>query len=105
MLEKVSPVINWPDGSIGWLNSWSRHMPSALKFSSARPGGSIWLWQEAHKTFSRCTASVSRNVGARLARFFTASSSGGTFGGGGSGGVPKMLSRMKRSEGPGMEEQ
>ena len=33
----------------GWPRSLSRHMPSALKFSRARPSGSIRLWQELHR--------------------------------------------------------
>ena len=68
-----------------------RHLPSASKLSSAKPIGSMSLWQPAHGSFFRCSVICSRSV-----RILPAppavSSSGGTFGGGSGGGVPRMFS-------------
>ena len=43
--------------------SFSRHRPSALKFSSARPSGSMREWHELHSGLARCRAISSRTVG------------------------------------------
>src|SRR5262245_37838205 len=65
----------------------SRHCPTELKFSSAKPGGSISRWHEAHVGFFRCSSSCSRTVFGTLDASLLLSSSVGTFGGGGGGGV------------------
>src|SRR5580698_8560012 len=67
-----------------------RHLPSASKFSSAKPIGSISLWQLAQGSFLRCSVICSRKVMILLSPLL--SSSGGTFGGGSGGGVPRIFS-------------
>src|SRR4051794_34031989 len=79
---------------MGWANSVVRKRPKALKFSRARPGGSIRIWQEAHRGLSRCKARASRWGGGRSAGLVIVSSRGGTLGGGGEGGEPRMFSRI-----------
>src|SRR5205085_10916394 len=61
---------------------------TALKFSSAKPTGSIERWQLAHTALLRCAARRWR-----IERFADTllSSSAGTFGRGGGGGAPNML--------------
>ena len=61
---------------------WSRQRPTASKFSSAKPTGSIVLWQLAHTGFVRCWLRRSR-IGRPAAT--DVSSSTGTFAGGGGG--------------------
>src|SRR5689334_10405387 len=65
----------------------SRHCPRPSKFSSAKPSGSIILWQAAQVGFDRCNS-----MRWRMVRFFVVSSSfkDGTLGGGGGGGVPRI---------------
>src|SRR3989441_12673605 len=76
---------------IGAPESFSRHCPTASKFSSANPSGSIREWQLAHTELFRCCSMRSRSaVGALFPSF---SFSGGTLGGGGGGGDPSRFSR------------
>ena len=42
--------------------SCERHAPTASKFSSANPSGSITLWQVAQAGFARCSSMRSRIV-------------------------------------------
>src|SRR5271163_3752175 len=77
-----------PEGSIGSVPESppnSRHLPSPSKFSSAKPIGSMILWQTAHEGEVAC--SVMRW---RMDNFECVASSfkNGTLGGGGGGGVP-----------------
>ena len=65
--------------------------PTASKFSSANPIGSISLWHPEHGGFARCVSICSRIVRGFDSLF---SSRGGTFGGGGGGGVPYKFSRI-----------
>src|SRR5260370_542666 len=51
MLLKDSPVISLPVVSIPCPRSFSLHIPSALKFSSASPSGSIRFWPQHHNPF------------------------------------------------------
>ena len=62
-----------------------RHAPTASKFSSARPSGSITLWQPAHAGLARCCSIRARTV---FGAPGVSSGNGGTSGGGGGGGVP-----------------
>src|SRR4029077_20835127 len=66
-----------------------RHSPTPLKFSSAKPSGSIWAWQTAQAAFARCCSIRSRIVGTFT--FGGVSFSDGTSGGGGGGGVPRTF--------------
>ena len=68
-----------------------RHAPTASKFSSARPSGSITLWQLAHAGLARCCSIRARTV---FGAPGVSSGNGGTTGGGGGGGVPIRLSRI-----------
>src|SRR5262249_42127846 len=79
-----------------WFRSLSRHLPKALKFSKARPRGSIRLWHEPHKRLLRWTLSVSFSVGGLPLMVAATCSIDGIFGGGGGGGVPKRLSRINK---------
>ena len=54
------PSNSCPDGSTAAPLSVLRHTPTALKFSSASPMGSIMLWQAAQAALARCLASRSR---------------------------------------------
>src|SRR5258708_38425177 len=88
------PSHNSEDASIGTPPSppcLVRHLASASKFSSAKPIGSMSLWQLAHGSCLRWSVICSRKV-----RIFSGppllSSSGGTFGGGSGGGVPRIFS-------------
>ena len=92
-LANGSPVARRPATSIVCPASASRQVPSAVKFSNARPSGSIRSWHELHSLFARCTASISLNFGSRPLNPLIASSSAGTSGGGGGGGVPRMFSK------------
>ena len=48
----------------------SRHCPTELKFSSAKPGGSMMRWHDAQAGCCRCSSSCSRTVfGAVVAPF------------------------------------
>ena len=73
----------------------SRHCPTELKFSSAKPGGSMMRWQEAHGRHS-CGAAPAAPApsSAPLSAPLLLSSSVGTFGGGGGGGVLRNVLRM-----------
>ena len=66
--------------------------PTASKFSSAKPSGSITLWQLAQTGFARCSAICSRIVLGFSPSPFSLSC--GTSGGGGGTGVPRMFSRI-----------
>ena len=72
-----------------------RHFPSASKFSSAKPIGSMSLVA----TGAGLILAVKRSSARASVRIFAdppaASSSGGTFGGGSGGGVPRMFSRTQ----------
>ena len=87
-------VPSWrtPDASTGLPPSVMRHWPTASKFSSENPSGSMLRWQEAHTGLRRCDSTRSRtDVG-----FVTGalSSSAGTFGGGIGSGSPISVVRM-----------
>ena len=71
-------------------SSRARHRPTASKFSSANPSGSILAWQVAQAGLARCRAMRSRIV-AGAARS-PGSSSSGMSGGGGGGGAPSRFS-------------
>ena len=73
--------------------SFTRHLPVASKFSSARPSGSITRWQDVHAGLLRCCSMRSRTESVRPASVVPfVSSSAGTFGGGGGGGDPSSTS-------------
>src|SRR6478609_9540041 len=74
-------------------SSLVRHLPTASKFSSARPSGSITEWQVEQVEGDRCSDRRARSVVAFLP-LSSLSFSAGTFGGGAGGGVPMMVSRM-----------
>ena len=80
-----------PEASTGLPSSSVRQRPTASKFSSEKPTGSIRLWQLAQAALARCSASRSRTE--RFAETVL-SLSAGTFGNGGGGGVPTMFSRI-----------
>src|SRR2546426_2102931 len=93
------PSYNSMDASMGTPPSppsLVRQLPSAEKFSSAKPIGSKSLWQLAQGSFLRCNVCFSRTV-----KIFpgspVVSSSGGTFGGGSGGGVPDRKSTRLNS--------
>ena len=77
----------------------ARQVPSASKFSSANPIGSIRTWQLAQTGFLRCTSIRSRK--ARGCPLSPASFNVGTSGGGGGGGDPSSASssHLPRSTG------
>ena len=80
-----------PDASIAVPPGMcERQRPTASKFSSANPSGSITRWQLAQTGFARCCAIRSRIASTLSAP--SAGSSSGTFGGGGGGGVPSTFS-------------
>ena len=82
-----------PDASIGSFDSLlSRQRPMASKFSSAKPSGSIIVWQVAQTGFVRCCTMRSR-IESTLPSALRSRRSG-TFGGGGGGGAPRMFSRI-----------
>src|SRR5262249_35015932 len=83
------PSGNAPVVSIGASPSEERHLPIALKFSSANPSGSIRAWHPAHTGFLRWASIPARMVAGTLAS--PASSSAGTLGGGGGGGEPRIF--------------
>src|SRR5262245_36090006 len=89
LLNEV-PSGNDPAASIGSPYSAALHRPMALKFSRAKPIGSILLWQLAHTALLRCFSMRSRTDegGAPPSPF---SVNAGTFGGGAGGGEPRML--------------
>src|SRR6516225_3392366 len=76
-------------GSVPESPPSSRHLPSPSKFSSAKPIGSMILWQTAHEGEVAC--SVMRW---RMDSFVWVASSfkNGTLAGGGGGGVPSSCS-------------
>ena len=57
-----------PEASIGLPASRSRHLPTASKFSIAKPIGSMRAWQLAQAGLARCWIIASR-IGKRLAGF------------------------------------
>ena len=67
--------------------------PTASKFSSAKPSGSIRAWQLAHAGFARCCA-IARASSAACRVCAFVSLSAGTSGGGGGGGVPSRFSSI-----------
>ena len=78
----------------------SRHLPTASKFSIAKPIGSIRAWQLAHAGLARCCGHrVAHRQ--RLARRAPSVFSAGTFGGGGGGGDDSRFSstHLPRSTG------
>src|SRR5262245_51263374 len=76
---------------MGVPSSAVRQRPTASKFSSEKPTGSIRLWQLAHAGLARCSASRSRTESlADTVLSFNA----GTFGSWGGGGVPMILSNI-----------
>src|SRR4030095_4237940 len=70
----------------------SRHWPTELNFSSAKPAGSMIRWQDAHTGLLRCRSSCSLTVFGVASLLL--SSSVGTFGSGGGGGVFRNVVRM-----------
>ena len=74
------------------VSSIVRQTPTALKFSSAKPSGSISAWQLAQLGFARCAASRSRIVSVPPPSLV--SSRSGTSAGGGGGGTPSRFSRI-----------
>src|SRR5437867_7698294 len=76
---------------MGLPSSKVRQRPTASKFSSEKPTGSIRLWQPAQAELARC--SVNRSRTERVADTVL-SLNAGTFGNGGGGGVPMILSRI-----------
>ena len=81
------PSTSWPDASTGAPRvppSRVRQAPTASKFSSARPAGSIMRWQLAHAGLRRCCSMRSRTDFGLAAP--ASSSNGGTTSGGGGGG-------------------
>src|ERR1019366_1264174 len=88
----LAPLNNVPEGSICDPSSFVRHCPTASKFSSENPSGSINLWQPLHGSFARCCSMRSRKES-----FFAPASfslRAGTFGGGGLGGFPNRFVRI-----------
>src|SRR5262249_33102579 len=84
-------------GGGGWIGgAWvdARHLPTASKFSSAKPSGSIRWWQDAHDGFFRCASIRSRSD--RGCPSAPASLSAGMSGGGGGGGAPRRFARSHR---------
>ena len=81
-----------PDASMGASASMStvRHWPTASKFSSANPSGSILAWQAAQVGLARCCSSRCRTVAASMPSSFSISA--GMSGGGGGGGDPSRFS-------------
>src|SRR4029434_9032912 len=65
----------------------TRHWPTELKFSSAKPGGSMTRWHPEQAGFCRCSSSWSRTDFVADSLPLLLSSRVGTFGGGGVGGV------------------
>src|SRR5687768_16822315 len=65
----------------------SRHCPTELNFSSAKPGGSMMRWQDAQAALLRWSSSCSLTVFGAAVPPLLLSSSVGTFGSGGGGGV------------------
>jgi hypothetical protein len=76
---------------IAMPDSRVRQAPTASKFSSASPSGSMTLWHPAHAGFERCCSIRPRTV---LGTPGTSSGNGGTTAGAGGGGVPSRLSRI-----------
>src|ERR1700730_7456677 len=96
------PSASTPAESIGAPSDVSIHCPTELKCSSANPGGSMILWQDAQPGFLRCDSSCSLTVfGAASLLLLLLSSSVGTFGGGGAGGVSSEDVRVNLPRKPG----
>src|SRR5688572_8089769 len=87
------PSGNPPDASMGSDDSPRvRDLPTASKFSSDKPSGSMIAWQLEHAGFSRCCtirSRIDKTAPAALVGF-----NSGTFGGGGGGDVPRKFSRI-----------
>src|SRR6516162_124480 len=90
--SSLVPSNRSPLGSILTLPSLIRQAPTASKFSSDRPIGSIKLWQDAHGSLALCSSIRCRTDSILVSPLVAFSLSGGTFGGGGGGGVPKNTS-------------
>src|SRR5436309_16055372 len=86
--SSLAPSNNSPRGSIRKPPSLIRHAPTASKFSSDNPIGSINLWQDAQGSFVRCSSSRCRTDNILASPLVAFSLSAGTFGGGGGGGGP-----------------
>src|SRR3989442_10376110 len=86
----VLPAGRPPVAFMGLPSSTFRQRPTASKFSSEKPTGSIRLWQLAQAALARCSANRSRTE--RVADTVL-SFNAGTLGSGGGGGVPRILSR------------
>ena len=89
--HKQQAGIRVGDASIGVAPCVLRHMPTASKFSSAKPRGSIREWQTEQEGFTRCWSILWRIVNI-LPSLPASSFKEGTSGGGGGGGVPIMFS-------------
>src|SRR6185312_5184874 len=85
------PSASVPTASIGApFASVLRHLPTASKFSRAKPAGSITRWHVAQAGLLRCCSSCSRTVFGAFTSLLL-SSRVGTFGGGGGGGVSRKV--------------
>src|SRR5688500_10536158 len=87
----VRPSGSAPEASTSNLPALSRHLPTASKFSSPKPSGSMRTWHEAHVGWARCASSDSRSD---LETPTTSSARLGTSPGGGGGAELRMFSRM-----------
>src|SRR6185295_19474296 len=91
MPSNFTPSGNTPDASMALPASLSRHLPTASKFSIAKPIGSMRAWQLAHAGLARCWV-----IASRMDRVFPASEPSvfraGIFGGGGGGGEESRFS-------------
>src|SRR5688572_22344329 len=87
----LRPSTSTPAESIAPSFVESRHCPTGLKFSSAKPTGSMFRWHDAHTAFERCNSSCWRTV-VGFSFDALASSGGITISvGGGSGGVLRRV--------------
>ena len=80
-----------PAASIGNLPSIVRQAPTASKFSSPKPSGSIRRWHDAQVGFLRCSSSCFRTEADVP---MLVSSRFGTSAGGSGGGALSRLSRI-----------